>query len=200
MDARESEISIRSGGKNAFTSCAAPSLADVAALIREDDQVSSSRRAAVGSAINSLCRWSNLPATAIPAHPEFLRRLFAGFSPAAAQATPKRVSNVKSELLFALRHLGLLAGGSYLAPLTPEWQALWSRLPDKYARTALSRFFRYCSAQDVPAALVTDAVAAAFLALSRLRRSSRSQGSSIRTWPASGTACVGRSRAGRMSR
>jgi hypothetical protein len=109
-------------------------------------------------------RWFNLPATAIPANLEFLRRLLAAFSPAAVGATPKRVSNVKCELTFALRHLGLLARGSYLAPLTPEWQALWGRLPDKYARTALSRFFRYCSAEGVPPTLVTDEVAAAFLA------------------------------------
>jgi integrase len=36
-------------------------------------------------------------------------------------------------------------------------------LPDKYARTTLSRFFRYCSAQAVRPALVTDEVAASFL-------------------------------------
>jgi hypothetical protein len=74
------------------------------------------------------------------------------------------VSNVKSELTFALRHLGLLARGSYLAPLTPEWQALWRRLPDKYARTTLARFFRFCSAQGVRPALVMDEFAASFLA------------------------------------
>jgi hypothetical protein len=73
------------------------------------------------------------------------------------------VSNVKSDLLFALRRLGLLARGSYLAPFAPEWQALWRRLPDQYARTTLSRFFRYCSAQGVQPVLVTDEVAASFL-------------------------------------
>jgi hypothetical protein len=94
--------------------------------------VSSSRKAAIRSAINTASRWFNLPATAIPAHPEFLRRLFLpAFRRTAVGATPKRVSNVKSDLLFALRHLRLLARGSYLAPLAPEWQALWNRLPDK---------------------------------------------------------------------
>src|SRR5688572_1894647 len=154
--------SMTSGGRNAFANSVLPSLAEVAIRIGEDGQVSAARKAAVRSAINTASRWFSLPATAIPAHPEFLRRLFAAFSPAAVGATPKRVSNVKSDLLFALRHLGLLARGSYLAPLAPEWQALWRRLPDKYARTTLSRFFRYCSAQGVPPALATDEVAASF--------------------------------------
>ena len=112
---------MQSAPRNAFVSCAVPTLAEVADRIREDDQVSSSRKAAIRSAINTASRWFNLPATAIPAHPEFLRRLFAGFSPAAAGGTPKRWSNLRSDLLFALRHLGLLARGSYLAPLTPDW-------------------------------------------------------------------------------
>jgi hypothetical protein len=110
------------------------------------------------------------------------------------------VSNVKSDLLFALRHLGLPAHGSYLAPLTPEWQALWGQLPDKYARTAQSRFFRYCSAQGVPPALVTDEVAASFLNALEAETLVKQPGLSIRTLPASGTGCVGRSRVGRASR
>jgi hypothetical protein len=154
---------MQNGDRNAFASSAVPSLADVAVRIGAIDQISAARKAAIRSAINTASRWFKLPATAIPAHPEFLRRLFAAFSPAAVGATPKRVSNVKSDLLFALRRLGLLARGSYLAPFAPEWQALWRRLPDRYARTTLSRFFRYCSAQGVQPVLVTDEVAASFL-------------------------------------
>ena len=39
-----------------------------------------------------------------------------------------------------------------------EWASLWRRLPDKYARTVLSRFFRYCSARHINPADVTDTI------------------------------------------
>ena len=107
----------------------------------------------------SICR----PA-AIPAHPEFLRRRFRTFLPASAGAKPRRVSTVKSEVLFALRHLGLTSSGGYLAPLSPAWMTLWKKLPDKYARTCFSRFFRYCAAGNIDPRDVTDAVTASFLA------------------------------------
>ena len=44
---------MHSGARNAFASSAVPSFAEVAVRIREADQVSSSRKAAIGSAINT---------------------------------------------------------------------------------------------------------------------------------------------------
>jgi integrase len=149
--------------KNQFADPALPTLAGVAAQIHEVDGLSTTRRASVRSAINTAGRWFNMPPSAIPAHPEFLRRLFEGFTPARAGVTPKRLANVKSEILFALRHLGLVAKGSYLASMTPEWKLLWQGLPDKYARTSFSRFFGYCSAQGIAPMEVTDEVTTRFL-------------------------------------
>jgi integrase len=150
--------------KNQFADPALPTLADVAAQIQKAGDLSATRKASVRSAINTAARWFNLPPSAVPAHPEFLRRLFEGFAPASVGVTSKRLSNVRSEILFALRYLGLVAKGSYLAPMGPQWEALWKALPDKYVRTALSRFFRYGSAQGILPAEVTDEVTTKFLA------------------------------------
>jgi hypothetical protein len=150
--------------KNKFADPVLPTLADVAARIQKAEDLSAARKAPVRSAIATAGRWFNIPPSAVPAHPELLRRLFERFAPAGAGVTPKRVSNVKSEILFGLRHLGLIARGTYLAAMAAEWAALWEALPDKYARTASSRFFRYCSAQGILPADVTDEVTTRFLA------------------------------------
>jgi hypothetical protein len=148
---------------NQFADPALPTLADVIKRIKNAQDLSAARKAGIRSAAKTAARWFDMPPSAVPAHPEFLRRLFGGFAPAAAGVTAKRLSNVKSEILFALRHLGLVEKGSYLAPLSFDWKALWEALPDKYARTALSRFFRYCSAQGIVPAKVTDEIATTFL-------------------------------------
>jgi integrase len=150
--------------RNQFADPTLPTLADLSARIEKAEDLSATRRSSVRSAISTVGRWFTMPPSAIPAHPEFLRRRFAGFAPAGAGVTTKRVSNVKSEILFALRHVGLVAPSSYLAPMASQWRALWEVLPDKYARTALSRFFRYCSAQGILPPAVTDKVTTRFLA------------------------------------
>ena len=149
--------------RNQFVDPDLPTLADVAKQIKEAQSLSAARKAGILSAVKTAARWFNLAASAVPAHPDFLRRSFGGFAPAAAGVTAKRLSNVKSEILFALRHLGLVDKGSYLAPLSPNWNTLWEALPDKYARTALSRFFRYCSAQGIAPVNVTNDIATSFL-------------------------------------
>jgi len=110
--------------RNPFAGPALPTLADVMVEVEKAADLSPARKGSVRSAVTTVGRWFNMPPSAIPAHPEFLRRLFQGFAPAAATVTAKRVSNVKSEILFALRHLGLLGKGSYLAPMAPRMGAV----------------------------------------------------------------------------
>jgi integrase len=149
--------------RNQFVDPALLSLADVMTQIERANGLAAPRKAAIRSAVKTAARWFNMPPSAIPAHPDFMRRLFERFAPAAAGVTPKRLSNVKSDLLFALRHLRLVGKGPYLAPMTLEWKALGDTLPDKYARTALSRFFRYCSAQGIAPTNMTNETATSFL-------------------------------------
>jgi integrase len=98
----------------------------------------------------------------VPADLNFIRRKLEANSPAAASVKEKRFSTVKSQVSFALRHLGFTGKGTYLTPMVGEWASLWNRLPDKYARTVLSRFFRYCSARHIIPADVTDIIADEF--------------------------------------
>jgi hypothetical protein len=95
--------------------------------------------------------------------PRYLRERLAGFQPAAADVTRKRLQNVRSAVAFALDRYGLGGRRSFLAPLSPAAQALYDRLPDKYFRCALSRFLHFISAQGIAPDQVTDAVAQAFL-------------------------------------
>ena len=148
---------------NIFMSGLTPTLAGVRTRILADGEISSSRRAALGCAVNTLCRVLGMQPALVPANLAFIRRKLNSMSPTAAGVTDKRLSTVKSDVLFALRHLGMTTRGTYLTPMTGEWGTLWERLPDKYARTVLSRFFRYCSARGVEPAAVDDFVATQFM-------------------------------------
>jgi integrase len=137
-------------------------LADVSACIKADEGLTSARRGAVRSAISTLSRVMGMPPTMVPADPNFIRRKLSDASPAAASVKAKRFSTVKSQVMFALRHMRLVGKPTYLTPMVGEWAILWERLPDKYARTALSRFFRYCSARGLDPRRVSDSVAQEF--------------------------------------
>ena len=138
-------------------------LVDVGTRIQADESLSSARRGAIRSAISTLCRVMGMPPAMVPADLNFIRRKLKGVSPAAAGVKEKRFSTVKSQVLFALRHLGLTGKGTYLTPMVGEWAALWLQLPDKYARTVFSRFFRYCSARGLDPAMSTTLIAEEFL-------------------------------------
>jgi integrase len=135
-----------------------PTLLAVSAAIEADASLTSSRRGAIRSAINTLCRVMGITPAMVPADLDFIRRKLQGISPAAAGVKEKRFSTVKSQVAFALRHLGLTGKGTYLTPMVGEWKSLWRLLPDKYARTVLSRFFRYCSARHINPVDVTDMI------------------------------------------
>ena len=147
---------------NVFLDQTRPTLLAVSAKIAVDEHLASARRAAIRSAINTLCRVMALPPPAVPADLNFIRRKLERLSPAAIGVTDKRFATVKSEVAFALRHLGLVGKGTYLTPMVNDWLVLWDRLPDKYARTIFSRFFRYCSALGIDPSDVTDAIADQF--------------------------------------
>ena len=83
-----------------------------------------------------------------------------------ASVSPRRIQNVRSLVLAAMREAGISTKlAPYTARLSGEWQRLWDLLNgDTYAKTELSRFLRYCSAQGIAQDEVTDAVSAEFLA------------------------------------
>ena len=102
-------------------------------------------------AVRTIARVAGKELAAIPAHPDFLRRLLAGAAPASLGLSPGAWNNAKSLAGKAMEWAGLTnIPGHYMAPYTPEWQRLWSMLPVNTALAVqLSRLFHYCSANGI---------------------------------------------------
>jgi hypothetical protein len=147
-----------------FAAADTPSLHDLLDRVTADAQLDPRRKADLRSAIKSLGQWLGTDLTAMPAHPRYLRERLAGFQPAAAGVSRKRLQNVRSAIAFALDRYGLGGRRGYLAPLSPSAQALYDQLPDKYLRCRLSRLLHFISAQRLAPEQMTDAVSQAFLA------------------------------------
>jgi integrase len=149
---------------NAFSDPSIPSFEWVQDKIASDYSIPHQERSDLTSAINTLEKWSGLPLSMIPANGEFLRQIFKNFHHAQAGASKRRVQNVKSLLLKAMRKAGLSTKlAPYLSPMTNIWQRLYDSLPDRYSKTALSRPMRYCSKQGILPDEVNDAVLTVYL-------------------------------------
>ena len=82
----------------------------------------------------------------------------------AAGRTPKTLSNIRSDLLAAVRASGLqplLASSK--AGLSPSWTDLLAKLPGKRTRIGLSRLARYASAAGLTPGEIGDAAIAKFI-------------------------------------
>jgi integrase len=147
-----------------FAAADTPSFHDLLDRVTADEQLDPRRKADLRSAIKSLGQWLGADLTAMPAHPRYLRERLAGFHPAAAGISRKRLQNARSAVGSALDHYGFGGRRSYLAPLSSAAQALYDQLPDKYFRCRLSRLLHFISAQSIEPEQMTDAVSQAFLA------------------------------------
>jgi hypothetical protein len=110
-----------------FAAADTPSFHDLLDRVTADEQLDPRRKADLRSAIKSLGQWLGSDLTAMPAHPRYLRGRLAGFQPAVAGVSRKRLQNVRSTIAFALDRYGLGGRRSYLAPLSPAAQALYDR-------------------------------------------------------------------------
>jgi len=139
-------------------------LADVAKIIDADSALPASRRKAVATHLRTFARVQGKPLEALPADLAAYRTFLKNFHPETAGFGKRHWENVMSSFTFALQHCGLrvLPGRSHAA-MAPAWQELYNRLPDKYSRSALSRFMRYCSVADIDPDAVTDAVLDEFM-------------------------------------
>jgi hypothetical protein len=85
-----------------FAAAEMPSFHDLLDRVTADEQLDPRRKADLRSAIKSLGQWLGADLTAMPAHPRYLRERLAGFQPAAAKVSRKRLQNVRSAVAFAL--------------------------------------------------------------------------------------------------
>jgi integrase len=146
--------------RSPFASPDQPSLADVIDRIRAASKLLKITRQNWVWAVRTLARVAGKELAAIPAHPDFLRRLLARAAPASRGLGPGAWNNAKSLAGKAMEWSGLVnIPGHYMAPYTPEWQRLWSMLPANTALAVqLSRLFHYGSANGIRPADVNDDV------------------------------------------
>jgi integrase len=151
--------------QNHFSDAALLSLAELKARLEQDSKLDARKQREIISAINTTAKWLNLPAEMIPASATFLRGKFQGIHPAHHHVTKRRVQNIKSLILSAMRSQGLSTKlASYLAEMSPPWLRLWDIIEgEQYYRTEFSRFFRYCSKQRIAPSEINDQVLADYL-------------------------------------
>jgi transposase len=143
-----------------------PSLADLRCQIEARHDLPLLRRRDMASAIRTLAGWFNLPEENVPASAKFIREKLERVHAITASVSPRRIQNVRSLVLAAMREAGVSTKlAPYASPFSAEWQCLWDLLDgDTYAKTELSRFLRFCSAQGIVPRAVNDTVSAQFLA------------------------------------
>ncbi len=131
--------------------------ADVLDRIASDTGLPATRRRDLCSSIRCLLRLLELDPARVPAAAAALRQKLRHLHPAQAEISKKRLANMKADVTFALRHLGLT--GSTLRNgkgLDPAWQRLWAAIADDQVRWKLSRLFRFCSSLGIDPGAVDD--------------------------------------------
>ena len=116
------------------------------------------------SSCNKTGTWFDLPLSAIPASASFLKPKFTRLHPNHVDVSQRRIDNVRSLLLRAFRVVGVSTSlQPYGCPLSPQWQELFDRIEERYAKTALTRLMRSCSRLGIAPGEVDDAVMGKFL-------------------------------------
>ena len=142
-----------------------PSLADLRCQIEARHDLPLLRRRDMASAIRTLAGWFNLPEENVPASAKFFREKLARVHAITASVSLRRIQNVRSLVLAAMREVGVSTKlAPYGFPLTDEWNALRQLLEgDTYGQSELSRFMRFCAARGIVPSEVTDITSQEFL-------------------------------------
>jgi integrase len=150
--------------RNPFSAAGTPSLADLIARLRADARLELKARQNQVWALRTIARVCGAEPSAMPAHPDFLRRAMAKASPMSCGLTPAAWANARSLARAALERAGVLSiPGRYQAPLTGAWADLWAKLPkDTALQYQLSRLFHYGAAAGLEPKDLNDAVLATF--------------------------------------
>src|SRR5712691_5715495 len=145
--------------RNPFADPTLPTFADLIARVSAEETLPLRTRENWRWALGAVARTVRKDPVAIPAHPEFLRKLLDVAAPAAIGLSRAGWNNARSLVGKALEWAGLASmPGHYQAPFTPAWAELWAELPTGTALSfQLSRLFHWASAQGVEPADMNDA-------------------------------------------
>src|SRR5262249_5050448 len=146
--------------QSGFASPDQASVADLIARVGSAPDLSKATRQNWCWALRTIARVTGKEPAAIPAHPDFLRRLMGKAAPSSMGLGTGAWNNAKSLTSKAMAWAGLISiPGRYQAPYTPEWGKLWSLPPSKAALAVqLTRLFHYCSANGIQPDDVNDEV------------------------------------------
>jgi integrase len=149
---------------NPFTSADQPTLRGLLDAIESDKDLALQRRRNVCSSIRTIAKLMRRDLGYLPAHPKYYRDFFAELHPERCGLSRSRIGNIKSDLMFALRHTGCVSSGNtYMAPFAIEWQQLWDQAATASgSRRYVSRFMHFCSANGISPDAVDDEVSENF--------------------------------------
>jgi hypothetical protein len=126
-------------------------LAEVLRLIEADLDLSPTRRRDLASALRAIGKISHQDLAAMPASFAHLRTLTAPHTAAGLGMSPKRWANIKAELAFALRRVGIAPRRHRFAIHLPEpWRTLRAGVRDVAIQRGLARFPAYCADHGIP--------------------------------------------------
>jgi integrase len=150
--------------RNPFADPALPSFADLIARVAAAERLPLRTRQNWSWALRAVARAVGKDPVAVPAHPEFLRKLLDRATPAALGMSRAAWNNARSLLGKVLEWAGLASvPGHYQAAFTPAWQELWAKLPTGTALSyQLCRLFHYASARGIEPADMNDAMLGRF--------------------------------------
>jgi integrase len=120
------------------------------------------------SAVKRVTLLLRVEPAAISLDVEAISARLAAVNPMAVGMTPKRLANVRSDFLAALKVTGaILVKSGSKSPLRPPWTDLFARLSGRRAHIGLSRLARYASARGIAPQDVDDQLISAFIATVR---------------------------------
>jgi integrase len=163
-----------------------PTLRDVRKHIMGQSDLATQRKANLLSAINTLCRVLDRPDHQIPTAMNLLRPLLDKAAPGSIHVNPRRWSNIKSDVLAAIRMSGF--GGDFIAkdvPITDSWQAIVDRIEADQEKCFMRRFARFCGSRQIAPAAANDALLPsyrAYLDETLSRSPKRCLDDLVRTW------------------
>jgi integrase len=144
-------------------------LADMMAALERNRDLVPTRLRDLRSAVKRVAALLSQDPRAVQLDLREISARLAGVNPVAAGMTAKRLANIRSDFLAALKASGLTttASGSAKAPLSADWHELFDHLSGRRAHIGLSRLAHYASAEGITPKDVNDQVIARFIAAVR---------------------------------
>jgi integrase len=143
------------------------SLAAVIPSLERRDDLSETRRRDLRSAVKRVADLLGDVPEAISLEMDAIRTALTAVNPIAHGMSAKRLANIRSDFLAAVRASGLIPIAQRSKGLTPSWATLLQTLRGRRAHLGLSRLAHYASAQGIDPKDINDEVINGFIAAVR---------------------------------